>query len=603
MRTRNRFLVALCVCAALLGMITLAPPPARAAFVNVPCSVSALVTAINNANANPDADTLNLASGCVYNLTAVDNTGAQTGPNGLPVIASSVTLHGNNATFARDSGAPAFRILQINSGAVLSINNLTVRDGQAGAGEHHETYGGGIYNAGTLYCEQCVIRNNTAGASGVPNVGGNGGGIFNSGTLTLLSATLRENQAGVDLVGDVPGYGGGIYNTGSVQIVLSTLQQNYGGAGFWYGGHAGAIYNDHGTVTLDQSVIADNAPGHGGTDGGLCGAIENDGGSLSVNASIFTRNRAEMSGGAICSSAALYVNDSYFAENYGSEGGAIYASGGEIHNSTFAQNASKIIQSHCYCVGGEGGAIWGEAYIDNSTFTQNTAERNGGAIFGTANLVAVHSTFASNTAYHAQGVPAPDGGMYGGTARNSIFTNNVGGNCAGVSDGGGNVRWPRTDTSCVGKYGAPKLGALQNNGGAVETMALAPDSQAINAGADANCLAADARGIARPQGAHCDSGAFELEPPTALALNAPPDGTKTEKSQIQLRWNVVQRIAFYRVIVRRDAPDGTKVINVKLDTNHYLATGLESGHTYYWFVKACSKVACVRSAQWKFRAK
>jgi len=41
-------------------------------------------------------------------------------------------------------------------------------------------------------------------------------------------------------------------------------------------------------------------------------------------------------------------------------------------------------------------------------------------------------------------------------------------------------------------------------------MALLPGSVAINAGNNASCAATDQRGIARPQGAACDIGAYEL---------------------------------------------------------------------------------------------
>ena len=45
------------------------------------------------------------------------------------------------------------------------------------------------------------------------------------------------------------------------------------------------------------------------------------------------------------------------------------------------------------------------------------------------------------------------------------------------------------------------------------THALLPGSPAIDAAADAACPATDQRGVARPQGAHCDVGAFERELP------------------------------------------------------------------------------------------
>jgi len=56
----------------------------------------------------------------------------------------------------------------------------------------------------------------------------------------------------------------------------------------------------------------------------------------------------------------------------------------------------------------------------------------------------------------------------------------------------------------------PLLGALQDNGGQLDTRALLLGSPAIDTGDPAACPATDARGVARPSGAGCDIGAFEF---------------------------------------------------------------------------------------------
>jgi hypothetical protein len=61
----------------------------------------------------------------------------------------------------------------------------------------------------------------------------------------------------------------------------------------------------------------------------------------------------------------------------------------------------------------------------------------------------------------------------------------------------------------------PQLGALQNNGGVTDTQLPAVASPPIDAGVDAVCPATDQRGVPRPQGPHCDSGAVERTNPTA----------------------------------------------------------------------------------------
>ena len=53
---------------------------------------------------------------------------------------------------------------------------------------------------------------------------------------------------------------------------------------------------------------------------------------------------------------------------------------------------------------------------------------------------------------------------------------------------------------------------LDDYGGATPTILLLSGSSAIDAGNDSLCPAADQRGVTRPQGAHCDIGAFEAAP-------------------------------------------------------------------------------------------
>ena len=58
----------------------------------------------------------------------------------------------------------------------------------------------------------------------------------------------------------------------------------------------------------------------------------------------------------------------------------------------------------------------------------------------------------------------------------------------------------------------PQLGALADNGGPTDTLALPKTSPAVDALAGCPPPSVDQRGIARPQGASCDIGAFELVP-------------------------------------------------------------------------------------------
>jgi hypothetical protein len=111
--------------------------------------------------------------------------------------------------------------------------------------------------------------------------------------------------------------------------------------------------------------------------------------------------------------------------------------------------------------------------------------------------------------------------LFGGTTaallKNTIVANNANGNCliSGTPTSQGNNLG--SDATCTffmasGDQNSvdPQLGALQDNGGPTPTRALALTSPAVDGGTNIGCPATDQRGIARPQGARCDIGAYEL---------------------------------------------------------------------------------------------
>jgi hypothetical protein len=171
--------------------------------------------------------------------------------------------------------------------------------------------------------------------------------------------------------------------------------------------------------------------------------------------------------------------------------------------------------------------------------------------FGVTGATLVHLTVAGN--HLGTGAPAGTGG--GGspagaagtagavgagaginengattTLQNSIVSQNNGGNCAaagngftsGAITGVGSSNFVFGDTSCPGTLNDPLLGGLQGNGGTGPTMALMPGSPAIQAvpSTGAGCAATDERGVARPQGVACDSGAYEVAAPAATTDEA-----------------------------------------------------------------------------------
>ena len=155
---------------------------ARAASIG--CTASDLITAIDDANANPDTTTIDLAASCTYTLS--DPIPDADGYHGLE-ITTPVTINGNGANITRDSSAPLFRILLVTAGGSLTGNNLTVSNGNMNTVWPSQPKGGGILNFGAVTLNHSTVSGNSTGDGG--------GGIYNGGTLNVTGSTVSSNTA------------------------------------------------------------------------------------------------------------------------------------------------------------------------------------------------------------------------------------------------------------------------------------------------------------------------------------------------------------------------------------------------------------------------
>src|SRR6185437_6451184 len=116
------------------------------------------------------------------------------------------------------------------------------------------------------------------------------------------------------------------------------------------------------------------------------------------------------------------------------------------------------------------------------------------------------------------------------TVGNSIIASNQAEfdqNCDGiVTDQGGNIEFG--DASCPAGFlrADPGVSPLANHGGATQTIALQPGSAAINH-VRTCVLGTDQRGVARPTGSPCDSGAYQVAPPTVIGVSVSAVTTTT----------------------------------------------------------------------------
>lgn len=247
--------------------------------------------------------------------------------------------------------------------------------------------------------------------------------------------------------------------TGS-SLTASNLTVRNGKAGVGEASHyhGGAIHN-HGTLTLSNVVVSDSAVVATGWGGG--GLTTAGGATAALERVTVSGNSARMNGGGI--------------ENLG---------GLSLINATVSGNTAD----------GQGGGIWhsGGSFsaLNSVTIAGNNAAANGG---GGINRGGGTTLYVSKT----------------------ILAGNTGGNCAGMPtsfDQGWNVS---SDGSCpfanAGDRNStdPQLGPLQDNGGGLPTRRPAPTSAAVDL-IPLPCGSVDQRGVSRPQGAGCDSGAVEL---------------------------------------------------------------------------------------------
>ncbi|WP_406411348.1 choice-of-anchor Q domain-containing protein [Streptomyces sp. NBC_01614] len=200
----------------------------------------------------------------------------------------------------------------------------------------------------------------------------------------------------------------------------------------------------------------------------------------------------------------------------GEAGGIRFDDSGTMTNSTIADNRVTDPGDRPGSLGGYGGGIdirgLGTVRILNSTIVRNSSTDGGGGI----NIAPAY--LDSLPAPIPDIVDLPLGRM---TLRNSVVAGNTvdgaADDCekafATITSLGHNID---SDGSCrltaAGDLPSrdPLVGPLADNGGPTDTVALLPGSLALDA-AD-GCPATDQRGVARPQGAACDIGAYERTP-------------------------------------------------------------------------------------------
>lgn len=406
----------------------------------------------------------------------------------------------------------------VNGKAGASPNSAAGEDGQSGG----RGLGGAVFNdRGFLIASNCVFFANSA-RGGEGGDGGNGG-VFGHGT---------HGGDGGD-GGD--GAGGAIFNLGgAVQIFNTTFTSNRvagavaGFGGFPSGllgldgangepgaGRGGAIFNDGGTVSIQQSTFAVNqCLGATGNDG-LPGSLSSDGedgkdGSAALGGAIFHSSgtlrlvNSTLTGSILVGGQAGKGGDGGM-DSFGGDGGDGGRGGATAGGGLYVLNGSaelvNVTISGNALIGGQAGTPGKGGGFSGREGDEGSVGRTSGAAIENANgNVSLKNTLLAQ----------------------SDLVSNVGG---AIADGGNNLSSDPsarfTAASSLNNVN-PLLGALGDHGGRTHTIALSTNSPAVDRGNSAMCLEVDQRGAKRV--GPCDIGAFELNGVfTGLTLTASPD--------------------------------------------------------------------------------
>ena len=287
---------------------------------------------LKDALKNATGPSVTVKLGSDISATAAITTGGSNTPK-------SVTILGEGKKYTSTTLA-----FDVKPNTTLTLNNITLD-----TIKHASSWGGAMYNEGTLILDNVTFNKNIAQTPKA--VGG--------GAMALVATNG---------------------NAVSTTIKNSTFTNNSTESNPVYENNGGAIY-----VYGTSGLVGDN--------------------TLKISDSLFESNHTNKTGGAIGvnnlgpSNFEIEINDTTFAKNNSTGyGGAIDVTTGgtgnvtiKLDNATFNSNKS----------GSDGGAIAYEkgnitSNISNSTFTNNTAN-NGGAIYnGIKNLTISNTIFDGN---------------------------------------------------------------------------------------------------------------------------------------------------------------------------------------------------------------
>jgi hypothetical protein len=366
------------------------------------------------------------------------------------------TFTANDLTIANGTYDGSLAACVEGFGGALALNRVSVTNCHTTG--HYSLVFGGAVDVTTLFMTDSTITNSTSAATATGNTAA-GGGAYVSDGVTMVRSTISGNSvtSPVASTGDGYGYfsvGGGLYSRGDLTMTDSTISGN----------------------SIDVAAAGQGAPGGGVYVRGI----------VDISGSTIDGNVADGDGGGLFK--AIY-------SVYGEPGGSNPTTKLTIRNSTFADNAAA-----------RGGAIASSrpVYLANSTIAENFAEAGaGGVLFKLSGVLDSAGILGAESTIIAANASGDGATLALDLAADDALA--VSGSHDLIVDAG-TIDQP-ADTIVAD----PMLGELQDNGGPTRTLALAPQSPAVDAGSNVDKLEHDQRGdgFRRTFGIAPDIGAYE----------------------------------------------------------------------------------------------
>lgn len=392
---------------------------------------------------------IHLAAGTTYTLTRA-GAGEDAAATGDLDVACNVRLSGGNAIV--DAGG-LDRAFDVMAGSSLRMDRVRIRNGAV-----VDESGGGVRSMGSLELRECQVWNSSATGAGA-----SGGAVFNDGgTLIARNCQMWGNdcsRAGGAIeadgggtwlefsvfadnsTGSMPGNGGGLHLTGAgfVSVVRCRFEGNVASR------EGGALWNSSGgTMQLTRCEILDNeANGSAADDGG--GGLFNDGGTMYVDDCTVSGNRATTgsgSGGGIFNNGGnLAVFGTWIVGNTSNRAGG----GVEALNGSTVLVATMMLDNDTGASPGNGGALHltgaGGVDVEWCAIARNTASAEGGGLWNSgAGVMNVRQCLLIENV--ASGAAADQGGgalFNAGGMMSVVGCRIIGNDADGASGSGGGI--------------------------------------------------------------------------------------------------------------------------------------------------------------------